>query len=204
MKNLPITVKDERPKKGISFEENWPVSAINEITQLTCGHNINNVYNFKIIKEFAYQNTEEVLGDLNDDRSSVSELDEFLWNEVVGVLEESRTHIFETLKVYNLSEGEAYFQSIKFIMIVFKHLRISMWLEFGGKESEKDYQKTALRNAIIGLGRRFDVMQVKDSYLYSLTAINEDILSFLKSCAKETARILIEEKGVAVYAKLTL
>jgi len=131
-------------------------------------------------------------------------LDQYMWEEWTSKLEESRQFVFDTLLEFGLCEGEAHFLSIKVVASSISKFRLKMFIEFGGAKNRKEFEKTALRNAINYLSGRFETMKVSTKYLWTKEAAEEIVTDFCKETAIETANILVEETGAILHAKLML
>ena len=132
------------------------------------------------------------------------ELDPFIWEEWTKLFEESRQFVLQSFMDFGISEAEENFLSIKFAKSVISKFRLRMFIDFGGQEGKEEFQRTALRNAINCLHLRFDLMSVRNKYLWSVKAADERVGQFRKKAAEETVRLLVEETGAILHAKLML
>lgn len=189
-------------KNGVPFKEGWTLSRVAAYTKLNCGYWLDQVYDYKE----AAQQVKGRTSYWNHQTSKMEnqELDQYMWEEWTAKLEESRQYVFETLLEFGLEEGEAHFLSIKFVVSTINKFRLQMFIDFGGQESKQEFQRTGLRNAINHLSTRFERMKVKKTYMWSKEAADETVNEFYTEAAEETARLLVEETGAVIHAKLML
>jgi hypothetical protein len=79
-----------------------------------------------------------------------------------------------------------------------------MWREFNAGEDRTDYNSLPLKEAIGYLIIRFEMIMASDKYLFSKEAADGQLGAFRKSAAYEAARMLEEETGAILHAKITL
>lgn len=187
---------------GIPFKLGWSLSRIRASTKMLRHYCIDDIYEYDKAAEQVFKRTQQWNFQTNKPEGEV--LDEYMWEEWTTKLEESRQFVFDTLLEFGLCEGEAYFLSIKMTVSTISKFRLKMFIEFGGKDNRKEFEKTALRNAINYLDGRFQMMKVSTEYLWSKEAADDTVTDFCKETAIETANILIEETGAILHAKLML
>ena len=187
---------------GIPFKEHWTIARVRAYTKLNCGFWIDDVYNYDELNKDVIKRTSSY--NLNLQKYEAQELDQYMWEEWTNLFEESRLFVLQSFIDFGLSEAEAHFLSIRFAKSVISKFRLKMFIDFGGKEGKEEFQRTALRNAINYLYIRFDLMTVKAHYLWSVKAADEKVSRFRKEAAAETAKMLVEETGAILHAKLML
>jgi len=193
----------EEADRGIPYKLGWPLSRIRANTKLRRKCWIDDIYEYAIAADQVLERTEKY--DLITGKTTEGEiLDQYIWEEWTSKLEESRQFVFESLLEFGLCEGEAHFLSIKMMVSTISKFRVRMFVEFGGANNRKEFEKTALRNAINYLDGRFQTMTVSTKYLWSKEAADDIVADFCRAAAFETANILIEETGAILHAKLML
>lgn len=187
---------------GIPFREWWSIGRVRAYTRLHCELWIDNVYNYNdIYKEVALRTRTY---NIKSREFETQELDPFIWEEWTKLFEESRQFVLESFMDFGINEAEAHFLSIKFAKSVISKFRLKMFIDFGGQEGKEEFQRTALRNAINCLHLRFELMSVRDKYLWSVKAADERVGQFRRAAAQETVNLLVEETGAILHAKLML
>ena len=184
---------------GIPIRRGWKLDRIKAYTKLQCKFWLDDVYDYYA----AAEDVKYMTGDPFNNTGG-QELDQFIWEEWTNTLEESRQFVFESFLSFGINEVEAHFLSIKFVLSTISKFRVKMFIEFGGEKGKEDFRRTALRNAVNFLARRFLQMRVSSKYLWSVEAVDERLGQFRKEAAAETARILVEDVGSVFHAKLTL
>ncbi len=189
---------------GIPFQEGWTLDDVEKITRARYEFWLDDVYDYDQINgntKFILLGKKGYEGLMED---QVSDLDPFLWEEFTGKVEEARQFVFESYLAYGINEPESHFLAVKFAESVISKFRLQLFIEFGGKETKKEFEATHLRNAINVLWHRFKQMKVFDQYLFTKEAASEEMAEFRKQAAIETSRVIIEETGAILHAKLTL
>lgn len=189
---------------GVPYKNGWPMEKIRMLTKIKHGYWFDDIYSYENIKNIAERKTEHENIIHGKPLEDSQELDEFLWNEFTSKLEESRQIFHDALIDFGVCEQEAHFLSVKFILSTISKFRLKMWMEFGKEDGRKDYVRTALRNAVNILYRKFEAIKVYDQYLFSKEAVQSEVVEFRKQAALETARLLAEEVGAVLHSKLTL
>ncbi len=189
---------------GIPFQDGWSLDDVKKITRARYGIWIDDVYDYESINENTKFILETKKGYDGLGGNQIPDLDPFLWEEFTEKLEEARQFVFESYLDYGLNEPESHFLAIKFAEVTISKFRLQLFIQFGGKETKKDFEATHLRNAINCLWYRFKQMKVYDKYLFSKKAASEEMAEFRKQAAIETSKVIIEETGAILHAKLTL
>lgn len=187
---------------GIPFKEHWSIGRVKAYTKLNCGYWIDEVYDYNEAYKAVIKATKDYNTKIKEFESQ--ELDQYIWEEWTKVFEESRQFVLQSLIDFGVSEAEAHFLSIRFAKNVISKFRLRMFIDFGGQENRKEFQRTALRNAVNFLWIRFDLMTVKANYLWSVKAVDEKVGQFRQEAAEETVKLLVEETGAIIHAKLML
>ena len=190
--------------EGIPFREGWGMKKVRLFTKVKCGYWFDNVYDFDEISMRVRHLLQNKAYQPGKPTKEVQELDPFLWEEFTGKIEKARQFAYDTFREYGVNEPESHFLSIKFARRIISEFRLQLFIQFGGKETKKEFENTALRNAINMLDGRFMMMSVYDQYLFSKLAASPELADFRKAAALETAREIIEETGAILHAKLTM
>lgn len=187
---------------GIPFKEHWTIARVRAYTKLNCGFWIDDVYNYDVMNKEVIKRTSSY--NLQLQKCDGQELDQYMWEEWTKVFEESRQFVQQSFIDFGISEAEAHFLSIRYAKSVISKFRLKMFIDFGGQDGKEEFQRTALRNAINYLYIRFDLMTVRAHYVWSVKAVDEKVSQFRKEAAVETAKLLVEETGAILHAKLVL
>ena len=189
---------------GIPFQEGWSLDDIKKITRGRYEFWLDTVYDYKYINEQTKWILQSKKGYEGLALEQIPDLDPFLWEEFTGKLEEARQFVFESYLAYGINKPESHFLSVKFAESTISKFRLQLFIEFGGKDTKRDFEATHLRNAINILWHRFLQMKVYDQYLFSKEAASEEMVEFRKQAAIETSRVIIEETGAILHAKLIM
>ena len=190
--------------EGIPFQEGWTLDDVKKITRGRYNFWLDDIYDYEFINEQTKWILQNKKGYDGLNLNQISDLDPFLWEEFTGKIEEARQFVFESYLAYGISDVESHFLAVKFAESVISKFRLQLFIDFGGKDTKKDFEATHLRNAINILWHRFKQMKVYDQYLFTKEAASSEMAEFRKQAAIETSRVIIEETGAILHAKLTM
>lgn len=186
---------------GIPYKKGWTWAKTKLYTKEDRGYWFDNLYLFDDIKfeseEQAKYHSEQ------QQKNGYSELDETLWSEICGILEEHRQFAESTFQEFGLNQFESHFLAIRVTMSAISKFRLQMFIEFGGQHRKGDFRRTALRNAINILWRRLASMNVDQTYIWSTEAVQPCVGAFKDQLAHEVTRRLMET-GAIFFAKITI
>lgn len=210
-----MAIRNNRVHEGILCEASWSVKRYRTVCKAqNNGLWISNVYDYNNMMNYVTAKQDQKLTNVifninfnhpndNDDQDAPIEIDEFLWNEVCQILEDSRQFIEESCRQYGVNELESLLLSLKFCWSVIKKFRNMLWKGLHAEENPNDYIMSPLREGLSYLINRFDSMMPSDEYIFSKNAVDEKLSTFRKEAAYETA-IMLEETGAILHSKLIL
>jgi hypothetical protein len=199
--------KFTRMAPGIDCGKGWSIKRYRTAAKADYELWLDNIYDYNSIFEKVKERQERKMDDMffGAVREEVPvDLDPYLWDEFTKILENYRQLIEETCREYGVNDLESLLLSFKFAWSTLKKFRNMMWREFNAGEDRTDYNSLPLKEAIGYLIIRFEMIMASDKYLFSKEAADGQLGAFRKSAAYEAARMLEEETGAILHAKITL
>lgn len=177
--------------EGMYPKKKWSLRTINTFTEEKLGFTIINLYSYDVHNTVCKRKLPDS-----------GELDEYMWDELVSYIEQSRKLIYDTCRENNVNVCESYFLSLKFVWSTLKKFRSKFFRELDNRE---DYDKTMLKIAINHLMyMRLAPMMADKTFKFSAKAADGRLGKFRTDAAWEVARYLAEETGAIFHAKVTI